>query len=83
MPPRKRAQSAPKTEPEPTDETLPENDDSATPDDAPTAPSGDAETKPARSDLETVEQPCPDCFPGGWPDQAFAVGCTHGSWQRD
>lgn len=38
---------------------------------------------PARSDLQAVEQPCPECMPNGWPDGAFSVGCTHGTWVRD
>lgn len=38
---------------------------------------------PERSDLQTVEQPCPECVPNGWPDGAFSVGCTHGTWVRD
>lgn len=71
MPPRKRAQSAPKTD----GETLePASDEQPPP---------DAETEPNRSDLQTVDAPCSECFPGGWPEQSFAVGCTHGTWQRD
>lgn len=27
--------------------------------------------------------PCTECLPGGWPDGASAVGCTHGTWTRD
>lgn len=38
---------------------------------------------PARSDLKDVEQPCAECFPNGWPEQAFSVGCTHGTWIRE
>lgn len=25
---------------------------------------------------------CGDCFPDGWPADATAIGCIHGSWQR-
>lgn len=38
---------------------------------------------PAKSDLQDVEQPCAECFPGGWPEQAFSVGCAHGTWIRE
>jgi hypothetical protein len=32
---------------------------------------------------EPVEDPCPECFPAGWPDNAEqSVGCTHGMWLR-
>ena len=72
MPPRKRAQSAPKTD----EETL-------EPVDEQTGPEVGAETEPERSDLQTVGLPCSDCFPGGWPEGSFAVGCEHGSWIRD
>jgi hypothetical protein len=73
MPPRKRAQSAPKTD----DETLEPLADEET------GPDGGAETEPERSDLQAVENPCPNCFPNGWPEGSFAVGCEHGSWIRD
>lgn len=43
---------------------------------------GDGE-KPERSDLQTVDKPCEECFPNGWPEGAFSVGCTHGTWIRD
>lgn len=68
MPPRKRAESAPQTEPE-----QPE---------APTEAASQApqETKRGR---RTAETPCQSCFPDGWPDDATAVGCEHGSWTRD
>ncbi|MGW2692333.1 hypothetical protein ACWC3Y_10780 [Streptomyces sp. NPDC001296] len=78
MPPRKRAQTAPKTDElgetaEPLTEGEPE----------PSGPDADGATaEPERSDLQAVNEPCPTCFPGGWPEQSFAVGCEHGSWQR-
>ncbi|MGE7437948.1 hypothetical protein [Kitasatospora sp. NPDC001175] len=31
-------------------------------------------------DTANREQPCPECFPDGWPEGASAVGCEHGSW---
>jgi hypothetical protein len=40
---------------------------------------------PERSDIQTG-QPCPECFPGGWTakdDSVGAVGCEHGTWQRE
>ncbi|MGW4042949.1 hypothetical protein [Streptomyces sp. NPDC004721] len=37
---------------------------------------------PSRSDLQTVERPCLECMPNGWPEGAFSVGCTHGTWVR-
>ncbi|MEV7034632.1 hypothetical protein AB0N99_30925 [Streptomyces sp. NPDC093272] len=102
MPPRKRAASAPKADPEQepavieADEEAPPNEaDGSTaelvpgdPEDAdadeeqePKAgePEGD---EPERSDLQTAEQPCAECCPNGWPEGAFSVGCTHGTWVR-
>jgi hypothetical protein len=92
MPPRKRAASAPKDEPEqepltPDASTGTEPDEAQTADAADEAPAdtdqndggGDAE----RSDLQTADQPCPECLPNGWPEGAFSVGCTHGTWVRD
>lgn len=38
--------------------------------------------EPAKSDLQAVEAPCSLCFPNGWPDLVFAVGCEHGTWYR-
>jgi hypothetical protein len=78
MPPRKRAESAPKIE-EPTVESSAD------------APSADAEetsapqadTKPKRSERKPATLPCTDCFPGGWPETSTAVGCEHSSWTRD
>ncbi|MEU8968163.1 hypothetical protein AB0D11_02610 [Streptomyces monashensis] len=79
MPPRKRAQSAPKSV-EPDEATAALADGEPDPD----TPEADV-TPPApeRSDLQTVDAPCPQCFPAGWPEGAFAVGCEHGSWKRD
>lgn len=37
---------------------------------------------PERSDLQTVDRPCEECHPRGWPEGAYAVGCTHGTWVR-
>ncbi|WP_329330729.1 hypothetical protein OIU81_02825 [Streptomyces sp. NBC_01454] len=38
---------------------------------------------PAKSDLKTADQPCTECMPNGWPEGAFSVGCTHGTWVRE
>lgn len=38
---------------------------------------------PSKSDLQEVEQPCAQCFPNGWPEGAFSVGCEHGTWIRN
>jgi hypothetical protein len=35
------------------------------------------------TDASPQEQPCPEHFPDGWPDDASAVGCEHGSWSLD
>ncbi|MEU0818961.1 hypothetical protein [Streptomyces mirabilis] len=77
MPPRKRAASAPKPETEGTVAPLAEDDS-----DDPAAEQPD-EPKPERSDLQPVDAPCLECFPNGWPEQSFAVGCTHSTWKRD
>lgn len=53
----------------------PDNDDGQTPD-------ADDEDEPERSDLQAVDQPHEECFPNGWPEGAFSVGCTHGTWVR-
>jgi hypothetical protein len=58
-----------------------DSDDPGTPDDKTAAPDNDK--KPERSDLQKADQPCPDCMPNGWPEGAFSVGCTHGTWVRD
>lgn len=80
MPPRKRAESKPAEPEAATQET-----------ELPDADSGDEETaeaaapaakKPAQSDLQAVEAPCPECFPNGWPDGGFGLGCEHGTWYR-
>lgn len=76
MPPRKRVASTPKTE-EPDETTA-----------AATAGDGDAgeAPEPERSDIQTGSEPCTECFPGGWAEQASvvgALGCEHGTWQRN
>jgi hypothetical protein len=96
MPPRKRAASAPNDEPE-QEPLAPEADASTEPDDDTevSAPAADAtdevpadtddadqDDEAARSDLQTVGQPCQECFPNGWPEGAFSVGCTHGTYVR-
>lgn len=101
MPPRKRAASAPKpdpngcvvepateddgdgtsevpVEPQDSDDTGASTDSASAP-----APDGDEEPGPERSDLQSVEAPCAECFPNGWPAQGYAVGCTHGTWTRE
>lgn len=55
----------------------PEAEDDTSPEDP------ESDGAPARSDLQAVEQPCPECMPNGWPEGAFSVGCTHGTWIRD
>jgi hypothetical protein len=83
MPPRKRTQN-PSNDGHAESPTLdgetgqdPADDSSEQPDTPSEKPT------PARSDLQHVQQPCPECFPSGWPDQASAVGCTHGTFVRD
>lgn len=88
MPPRSRKNVEPTSATEETVEPASE-DASATadadPSDAPpvqdTAPA--AEPEPERSEVQLVENPCSECFPGGWPEQSYALGCTHGTWQRE
>lgn len=59
-----------------------DSDDPGT--DGPTAPAQDGETEaaPERSELQEADQPCSECMPNGWPEGAFSVGCTHGTWVR-
>jgi hypothetical protein len=84
--PRKRA--APASKPRPAAE--PEGLD-ALAEDAPegAADAGDttdatpAEPEPARAGDSDAEQPCTECLPAGWPDDATSVGCGHGTWNRD
>jgi hypothetical protein len=95
MPPRKRntaATTPAEREEEPVateDEGKGQQADEASADDSPKPTPDDDKTpapdgeKPARGDLQTVEQPCAECFPNGWPEDAFSVGCTHGTWVRD
>lgn len=86
MPPRKRTASAAEA-PEASESEQPESGAPDQPDADDEAAADAAETEgddgPARSDLQKVEQPCPECVPNGWPDGAFSVGCTHGTWVRD
>ena len=100
MPPRKRASSAPKEEPEQEllapetendeqadatggpDAREPQDSDDTGADDESAANADDGE-KPERSDLQTAERPCEECMPNGWPEGAFSVGCTHGTWVRE
>jgi hypothetical protein len=100
MPPRKRAASAPKEEPEQEllapetendeqadatggpDAREPQDSDDTGAGDESAANAGDGE-KPERSDLQTVDQPHEECFPNGWPEGAYSVGCTHGTWVRE
>jgi len=93
MPPRKRAASAPKTEPAQEPETLEAadtagDDAAAEPDEAPANGSADPTPpdapKPERSDVQAADKPCQECFPNGWPEVegAFSVGCTHGTYIR-
>lgn len=81
MPPRKRAETKPDEPDLPVSETPPEDPAAPTPEE----PSREAATKdePKKSDLQTVEQPCPICIPNGWVDGAFSMGCEHGTWVRD
>lgn len=91
MPPRKRAASAPKAETEqeplaPETEADDQHDDAGTDESAEQASNGGDETSdedaPERSDLQTVDKPCEECLPNGWPEGASAVGCTHGTYVR-
>lgn len=100
MPPRKRAESAPKPdpdegtapaveeegtslEPEPDGPRAPQDSDDDGTGEPMAAPPDETTPDPERSDLQAVEQPCAECVPNGWPAQAYAVGCTHGTWQRE
>lgn len=87
MPPRKRAQAAPKPDPEETDG--PVTDDETPPaaeqDSDGASPDGDTEATPEQASVETDSEPCGQCFPGGWAARADivgALGCEHGTWQR-
>jgi len=93
MPPRKRAASAPKTEPAQEPETLEAadtadtagGDAAAEPDEAPADDSADQTPdapKAERGDVQAAGKPCQECFPNGWPEGAFSVGCTHGTYVR-
>lgn len=95
MPPRKRAASAPKADPEQEplaseSEDGDEQAEAATDDSPEQAPDGsdgaqkpdDGDVTPERSDLQTADLPCQECMPNGWPEGAFSVGCTHGTYVR-
>jgi hypothetical protein len=103
MPPRKRAASAPKAEPE-QEPLAPETEDEAagrqadadshepaeeTADPTPTDGGGQEpdsakdEDNAARNDLQAADKPCGECFPNGWPEGIFSVGCTHGTYIRE
>lgn len=69
MPPRKRAE----TEPAPLDTTEDTSGTEATPD----------SPAPAAKRRKADPEVCPACFPNGWPGNAEAVGCEHGSWTRN
>ena len=84
MPPRKRTQSTPNTEAEPTAEQL--TDDTGADTLAPAVeetPAPPADTKPKRGERKPTNLPCADCFPNGWPETSTGLGCEHGSWTRD
>jgi len=60
-----------------------DNDGDQAPDDANEQDdSGDKDDAPERSDLQTADQPCTECMPNGWPEGAYSVGCTHGTYIR-
>lgn|GEM_PF-2914358 len=80
------------------DVTTPVSDDSAGPadDSAAQAPADDGDQQPSEddeddeddpelelSDLQTVDLPCTECCPNGWPEGAFSVGCIHGTYIRN
>lgn len=53
---------------------------------APETPALDDETpdeQPSPKRRKSDPEVCPQCFPGGWPSEATAVGCEHGSWKLD
>ena len=87
MPPRSRKTAQPDTDEDAATATTEasaeaqDSDDLGAPGDKKPAPEGDK--KPERSDLQKADQPCPECMPNGWPEGAFSVGCTHGTWVRD
>lgn len=86
MPPRKRTASATETteEPQAPEVEAPDGPDAGAPTDEEAAPDApESNVGPGLSDLQAVEQPCRECMPNGWPAQAYAVGCTHGTWQRE
>lgn len=57
----------------------------AGPDAKQAAPDAEPEPEPkmpARSDLQEANEPCSICYPDGWPEQVFSLGCEHGTWLR-
>ncbi|WP_329143435.1 hypothetical protein OIU91_05920 [Streptomyces sp. NBC_01456] len=89
MPPRKRTAAKPEEADDqqvtggPEAEEQP--DDSDTPLESAVAegsPEPEESDGPAKSGLQTADQPCSECMPNGWPEGAFSVGCTHGTWIR-
>ncbi|MFE9448271.1 hypothetical protein [Streptomyces sp. NPDC006739] len=85
MPPRKRATAAPESvaDDQQTDGSDARANDDAGPGSADTAPGTENSDELERSELQAVDEPCTECFPRGWPDHSFAVGCEHGTWTRD
>jgi hypothetical protein len=39
-----------------------------------------AEDEPVDDDTEAHPPLCRECFPAGWPDDAYSAGCEHGSY---
>jgi hypothetical protein len=72
MPPRKRADNNPADEAPQTAAAESAEEQPQTEAPAPRKP-----RKPA------ADPPCPNCFPGGWPEEATSAGCGHGTWNRD
>lgn len=82
MPPRKRAESKPNEPVLDADVPAGDEEQAETPAETPT-PDPEAEPAPAKSDLQTAERPCVECFPDGWTEQVFSLGCTHGTWVKN
>ncbi|MFD4968958.1 hypothetical protein [Streptomyces sp. NPDC058424] len=98
MPPRKRTTAEPKSEDEqsaaakaggeepkadPSAQEAGDAGTSAEPNAEEVAGPKDEQGGPERSSPQTVERPCAECFPNGWPEGAVSVGCTHDTWTRD
>lgn len=83
MPPRKRTQSTPTSEESGEQMETAVEAEAGSRDETSDAPA--AVDEPERGDLQGGE-PCSECFPGGWAakdDSVGALGCEHGTWQRD